>query len=126
MSLNVNITPKQGGIYLVSISGSIDSDTYVILEQKVAPLLNPATKAIIFDMDGVEYISSMGINVVFNTQRTIEKQGGTFVMANLQPQVKKVFEIMKALPNMKIFESIEETDTYLFKIQQNEIEKRGK
>lgn len=35
MSLNVNITPKQGGIYLVSISGSIEeTDTYLFKIQQ--------------------------------------------------------------------------------------------
>lgn len=40
--------------------------------------------------------------------------------------MKKVFEIIKALPRMKVFDSIEETDAYLFKMQQDEIEKGRK
>jgi hypothetical protein len=34
--------------------------------------------------------------------------------------VKKVFEIVKALPTMKVFESIEEVDAYLSKIQKGD------
>jgi len=126
MSLNVKLDQRQEGIYLLTIVGSIDSDTYKILEEKVTPLLNPKTKVIIFEMEGVEYVSSMGINVIIRVQQFLEKQNGMFAMTNLQPQVKKVFEIFKALPKMKVFESTEEMDTYLFKIQQDEIERGGK
>ncbi|MGD2270109.1 MAG: hypothetical protein PVI06_06895 [Desulfobacterales bacterium] len=36
---------------------------------------------------------------------------------NLQPQIKKVFDIINALPSMQIFASIEELDEYLDAIQ---------
>jgi len=32
---------------------------------------------------------------------------------NLQPQIKKVFEILNALPSLKVFASIQELDSYL-------------
>ena len=38
-------------------------------------------------------------------------------MVNLQPQIKKVFDIVKALPEQQIFTSIEEMDNYLKEIQ---------
>jgi anti-anti-sigma factor len=126
MSLRINVEKKPGDVYTVTISGSIDSDTYKGLEDKINPVLNSSTKVIIFDMEGVEYVSSMGLNVIFKTQRGIEKLGGTFVMTNIQPQVRKVLEIVKALPSVKIFETMEEADEYLFKIQRDEIEKRIK
>lgn len=123
MALKVNVEKKQGEVYVFLVSGSIDSDSYKVLEDRVNPILNAGAKVIIFDLDKVEYVSSMGLNTIFKVQRGMEKTGGTFLMANVQPQVKKVFEIVKALPNMKIFESIEEADTYLYKIQQDELEK---
>ncbi len=126
MSLRINVEKKPGDVYTFTISGSLDSDTYKSLEDMISPVLNSSTKVIIFDMDGVEYISSMGLNTIFRTQRGIEKLGGTFVMTNIQPQVRKVLEIVKALPSVKIFETMEEADEYLFKIQRDEIEKRNK
>lgn len=123
MSLKVNIEKRQGEVYVFSISGSIDSDTYRLVEDKVNPIFNAGAKVIIFDLDKVEYVSSMGLNMMFGVQRNMEKTGGTFLMINVQPQVRKVFEIVKALPDMKIFESIEEADAYLYKIQRDELEK---
>lgn len=125
MSLKINVEKKPGDVFVFAMNGSIDSDTYKELDDRIGPILNAGAKVIIFDMDNVEYISSMGLNTIFKVQRTLEKSAGTFIMANVQPQVKKVFEIVKALPSMKVFESIEEADAYLFKIQSEE-KNRGK
>ena len=32
---------------------------------------------------------------------------------NLQPQIQKVFDILKAIPTLKVFANIEELDNYL-------------
>jgi len=125
MSLKISVQKRPGDVYVFTLSGSIDSDTYQILGDEANPILDSGAKVIILDMDGVEYVSSMGLNTIFKIQRTLETRNGTFVMTNLQPQVKKVFEIIKALPSMKIFESIEEADTYLYKIQSEEKDKKG-
>jgi len=39
-------------------------------------------------------------------------------MMNLQPQVKKAFEIMNLIPNLNVFEDEKELDEYLAKVQQ--------
>jgi len=126
MSLKINVDKRSGDVYVFTLSGSIDSDTYNILDERIAPILNAGAKVVIFDMEGVEYVSSMGLNTVFRLQRSLEETNGTFLMTNLQPQVKKVFDIVKALPDMKVFETLEEADTYLYKIQRDELEKRNK
>jgi len=120
MSLKINSEKKPGDVFVFTLNGSIDSDTYKELDDRISPVLNSGAKVVIFDMDGVEYVSSMGLNTIFKIQRTLDKSSGTFMMTNIQPQVKKVFEIVKALPSMKIFESIEEADAYLYKIQSEE------
>jgi len=35
------------------------------------------------------------------------------VFINLQPQIQKVFDILKAIPSLKVFASIQELDRYL-------------
>jgi len=112
------------GVFIISLLGSIDSETYMDLEKKVDSILSSSPKVIILDMEGVSYISSMGVSVILTTKKNLEKTGGVFIMANLQPQIKKVFEIVATLPNLRIFASIEEADVYLGKMQQDEIEKK--
>lgn len=123
MSLNVNITEEQAGIFTVTPSGSIDSETYFELEKKLNPILNPSTKLIVFDMGEVAYISSMGLGVILKTKSFMEKNNASIIISNLQPQVEKVLDILKALPE-HIFKSMEEVDAYITEIQRKEIEKR--
>ena len=122
--LTVTINKSSDGVFTILPAGSIDSDTYLALEQNVDAILKPAPKALVFDMKDVKYVSSMGITAILSAKNKIEKLGGTFVMMNLQPQIRKVFDIVRAIPSQNIFTSREELDRYLIKIQQKEVEKR--
>ena len=93
-----------------------------MLETKVTALLTSATKIIVFDMKGVQYISSMGIRIILKAQQSIEQSGGSVVMVNLKPPIKKVFDIVKAFPAQKMFASITELDNYLAQIQRKEMQ----
>ncbi len=123
MPLEINITKKEEGVFIVDIFGSIDSMTYMDLEKKVEPILVSSTKRLLFNMEGVDYISSMGVSVILKTKKAMEKHGGTLVVINLKPQIKAVFETIRALPSICVFESLEEVDNYLDAIQRKEIEK---
>jgi hypothetical protein len=48
-----------------------------------------------------------------------------FLMANLQPQIKKVIEIAQALPSESIFASIEEADAYFDAMQKKVLDQGG-
>jgi anti-anti-sigma regulatory factor len=78
---------------------------------------------VIFDLKSLTYISSMGVSAVLKVKKEIEQKGARLLMANLQPQIKKVFEIIKALPAENIVGSIQELDSYLDSIQRKEIKK---
>lgn len=108
MALNIKIIRKKDYVYLVELKGSVDSDTYYNLQEKLNEVIDDKTKAIILDMGGVNYISSAGIGVVVNTKKSLQQKGANFAMANLQPQVKKVFDVMKILPMINILNDLPE------------------
>jgi anti-sigma B factor antagonist len=125
MPLKVEVTQEQEGVFTIYPQGSIDSETYPELERKIRSVLSASTKLFVFDMQGVSYISSMGLGVIFKTKEMLEKNSGSIIITNLQPQVKKVFDILKALPQ-HIFKNVEEVDAYITQIQRQEIEKQWK
>jgi anti-anti-sigma regulatory factor len=47
----------------------------------------------------------------------MDNHGGKFLLVNMQPQIKKVFEIIKALDGMSVFKDQEEMDDYLTAMQ---------
>lgn len=124
MNLNVNVFKKDEGSYLVVIDGRLDSVTYTLCEEQLMPILNSRTRVLTFDMSNLSFISSMGIRVIIKARKAIETAGGKVLMAHLQPQIAKIFEIAAALPKYQIFQSIKEADDYFAAIQRREIEKQ--
>ena len=113
MPLKVKSALQRPGVTVISPIGSIDGNTYSILEEKVDDILQRPPDVIIFDMEFADYISSKGIRVLLKTKKALKKTNGKMVFMNLQPQIKKVFDILKAIPTLKVFASIEELDNYL-------------
>jgi hypothetical protein len=44
----------------------------------------------------------------------------------LKPQIKRLFEIVNALPKETLFKSVEEADAYLYRMMNREIDKDNK
>lgn len=76
----------------IAVAGNIDTNTAPQLESAVNTALE-ASDNIVFDLAETEYISSAGLRVVLATQKAIAKTAGTFVLRNMQPGVKEVFDI---------------------------------
>ena len=117
MSLAVTVKEQRVGVFVISPVGSIDSDTYSILEDRADLILESSPSEIVFDMKSVDYMSSAGIRVILKAKKALKKNEGNVILVHLQPQVKKVLDIIKALPTMTVFTSIEELDDYLDKMQ---------
>ena len=121
MPLKVNSTRKRPGVTVISPIGSIDGTTHSLLEEKVDEVLKESPDVIIFDMEFAEYISSTGIRVLLKTKKALKETDGRMVFMNLQPQIKKVFDILQAIPTLKVFRSIEELDDYLDVMQKKSL-----
>ena len=113
MPLKVKTASKRPGVTVISPIGSIDASTYTILEEKVDAILKVPPDVIIFDMEFADYISSTGIRVLLKKKKAMKETNGRMVFMNLQPQIQKVFDILQAIPTLKVFASIEELDNYL-------------
>jgi anti-anti-sigma factor len=123
MPLKVKSSTKKPGVVAVSPIGSIDAHTYSVLDEKVDEVLQQNPDVIIFDMEFADYISSSGIRVLLKTKKALKETDGRMIFMNLQPQIQKVFEILKAIPTLKVFASIDELDTYLDNMQKAVLKK---
>lgn len=126
MGLQVKLDKKiEEGLCIVTCFGSIDTVTYPILEKELEAAANVFPKVVMLDMAKVDYVSSIGISTVLKAKKNIESKKGQLVIANLQPQVKKVFDIVKVMPTEAVFSNTAEMDSYLYRIQKKEIEKNN-
>jgi len=117
MKLDIQITEVGSGGRRISLRGRLDTETAPTLDQRLDPLIaSPAVTAALFDLAGLEYIGSAGIRVLIKARKTLEARGGGMAVANLQPMVRQVFEIVKALPSTDLFATDAELDAYLDKM----------
>lgn len=117
MSLSVNRSVKSPGILILAVGGSLDANTSSQLEKEVNDVLKGSAKGLVFDFELLEFISSAGLRVVMKAQKELKAKSGAMMMINLQPQIQKVFDIIKALPDATVFSSVEELDDYLAEMQ---------
>lgn len=114
MALEVNTAIRSTGIFIVAPIGSIDGTDHGILQEKIDSVLKQNPETIIFDMEHATYINSMGIRVLVKAKNAMKQRGGKIAFINLPPQIRKVFDILNAMPAFKVFANIQEFDDYLW------------
>ena len=124
MDLNVSIQKKASNFSIISLKGSLDTHTYTQLQTEIDKLLEEMPDTITLDMEHLDYISSAGVRVVLKTKVALEKNNGDLFLVNMKPQINKVFDIIDALPMMKVFTSIQELDAYLDTMQKKIINEK--
>ena len=117
MDLKVSVNKKALNAWVVSLEGSLDSDTASGFGERIRPLLDMPRFTLVLDMDGLQHISSAGLREIFKAQKAQKAVHGKLVFMHLKPQIRKVFEIVNALPSMSIFTSLLEMDKYLDRMQ---------
>jgi len=117
MAFKVKTALKRPGVYVISPIGSIDANSQVLFEKAMTPILDQQPDVVIFDMEFTDYINSSGIRVLLKAKKTLNQSGGKQVFMKMQPQIKKVFDILNAMPTLQVFASIQELDNYLDAMQ---------
>ena len=118
MAISVRIhSLLPNGSQRVEVAGRLDTHTYGELDDRLTLVLAAKVQALVLDLAQLEYVSSAGVRSIFRARKLLAARGGTLVIANAQPQVQKVFDIVKAVPLSEIFRSVQEADAYLDRIQ---------
>ena len=123
--LNIVSQQKALGQYIIELDGSLDTDTHTRLQAEVDKIMKESPQTIVFNMENLDYLSSTGIRVVLKTRNALKDIAGKLVFLNMKPQIKKVFDIINALPSMSVFSSIQELDEYLDTMQKKVTDENG-
>ena len=89
MTINVG---RDFELVTFEITGRIDTTTAPNLESVINKLPED-TKEIIFDMSGVEYISSAGIRVLLGAYKRMNLNQGTMRIEKVSDMVHEIFEM---------------------------------
>ena len=122
MALTVVISDRDESTKLVTVVGKLDTTSSPQFDEDIAPALSSDALIAVLDLADLTYISSAGLRSVFKARKAMESRGGSLLLVNIQPQVQKVFEIVKAMPVQTVFRSVTELDQYLDYMQKKTTE----
>jgi anti-anti-sigma factor len=116
MPLKIVVEPSDPST--IALVGRLDSTTAPELDAVLDRVLGSSGKArLAFDLSQLEYISSAGVRCIVRARKAIEPRGGKVAVLNPQPPVRKVLDIVKAIPHGSIFKDVAELDDYLDAMQ---------
>lgn len=117
MKLKIRTERTETGVVTISPAGTVDSETTETLDKEIEQAIAEPVNTLVLDMAAVRFISSAGIGAIIKARATMKRKDGDLAMINIQPQVRKAFEILRLLPSLNVFEGREELDEYLSRVQ---------
>ena len=119
MELTTTVTVDEvKSVARVALVGALNTDTAPDFEQRLLTVLQDGHELTVLDMKELDYISSAGLRVIFKAAKQAKAAGQRVAAANRKPHINKVFEILKALPDMTVFANEAKLDDYLTAMQE--------
>ena len=108
----MTLSPKRfADAVVVSPVGRVDQSNAETFKDALAPHLEHCAATedrLVVDLSRLEYISSAGLRVLMLAAKQCKAQGGTLVLAGLQPLVMEIFEISRFTMVFDITPSVRE------------------
>ena len=117
MPLSIKVQEGKAFTVTLSLQGRLDNDTAAGLDKELDRVLASGVKTVVFDLAGLEYLSSAGLRTFARSQKIMKARSGAALVVNPRPSVQKVLDIVKAVPVETVFRSVKELDEYLDAMQ---------
>ncbi len=91
---------------MIKATGRIDGQSAPKLAEAFHALIDAGRFRIVFDMGGVEFLSSAGLHALIDAQKTCKRWNrGEVVLASVPPQVYEVLEMVGFVHLFKIYDN---------------------
>jgi anti-sigma B factor antagonist len=105
MPMEIAVT-NDSDIFIFSIKGRLDAVSVPQLEERLNQWFEQSGTKLVFDLDGLDYISSAGLRVFLTTAKKIKARNGKLCMARLRENVKDVFTISGFIALIPAFDTL--------------------
>jgi len=95
MKITKNI---DGEALRISLEGNLDEITSPAAEIEINNSLDNGIRKVIFDLSGVNYISSIGIRLLIVVHKDAIKHGRSALIEKMSPKAKEILEVVGILP----------------------------
>ncbi len=95
-------------VLILRLDGRLDAATSVVLERKLAPLIEEGQHSrIALDCTNIDYLSSAGMRVLLSMNKKMHAKQGFLLLFSLSPEVEEILKmagfdrVFRIFPNEK-------------------------
>jgi anti-anti-sigma factor len=106
---SIRLSPAAGvpGAGVLKLRGAIDPKNVTTLHAAVSGAVGKGIRNFVFDLGDTPYVNSTGLSYLVNLADALEARKGRLEIANVQPKVKIVFEMMGLADFFKLHRSVD-------------------
>ena len=93
MALTVRVTESRPFSRTVFLEGRLNNETVGVLDEELNAVVNSPASIVVFDLAGLEYISSAGLRAILVAAKLVQVHGGAMKICDANTTVKQVMEV---------------------------------
>ncbi len=110
MSIEIRLA-NEDEIPVVTLTGRLDGFGAQQLDEGLKEIVRDDTRSVIFNLAGVNYLSSAGIRVLLGLKKKLKTRDGTLALINVQEFPKSVLEMAGFLKVLDIYPTLHDAET---------------
>ncbi len=92
---------------ILELTGRIDNATSADIQARIGSVLDAEPSALVLDLTGVTFVSSIGLRVLLQTAKRCHKQNARLALHSVSQQVVSLFGVSGLTPIFPVFDSRE-------------------
>ena len=92
--LRIQVASRGEQAAQVELEGSVDGHTFDRLSRAVDQLVEAGTIWLVVDLAKMDYVASVGLNLLVNARVSRRNAGGEMILVRPQPQVMKILKML--------------------------------
>ena len=105
--MNIEPTELEKAV-LLKVTGRMDAESAHEFEQACQGWITHGAKHLIADLDGLQYVSSMGLRCFLSVAQKLQASSGSLILCGLHGLPRQVFEMTKLDTLFRIYETAEQ------------------
>ncbi len=106
-----DINPKMT-VFKMKVADLLDNDRTKDTWDVLKTFINGGIKYILIDMEDLEFVDSLGINMLINTAKLVRSNSGDMALVNVPQKIETILQPIKIERFMKIFKTADESIKY--------------
>jgi anti-sigma B factor antagonist len=105
--MNIEPTELEKAV-LLKVTGRMDAENSQEFEQACDLWINRGAKHLIADLEGLQYVSSMGLRCFLAVAQKLQSSSGSLILCGLHGLPRQVFEMTRLIGLFPVFETTQQ------------------